>query len=125
VTWAEDQLARIGDATELELASQRSDGTFSLFTTMWVIRVGSDLYVRSAGGPDRLWYRNALRRQSGRIRAGGVDVPATFTDAAANGPHDAIDAAYHAKYDRYGPAPVSHVTGASAHAVTIGLGSEP
>jgi hypothetical protein len=32
-----------------------------------------------------------------------------------------IDDAYHAKYDRYGPGPVGHVTGSAAHAVTIHL----
>ena len=48
--WTDDELARIGDATELELASRRPDGTLRSFTTMWVVRVGDDLYVRSAGG---------------------------------------------------------------------------
>jgi hypothetical protein len=28
---------------------------------------------------------------------------------------------YHAKYDRYGPGPVGHVTGPDTHAVTIRL----
>ena len=35
--------------------------------------------------------------------------------------HDALDAAYHAKYDRFGPGPVSHVTGPDARPVTIRL----
>lgn len=35
--------------------------------------------------------------------------------------HDAIDRTYHAKYDRFGPGPVSHVTGPAAHPVTIRL----
>ena len=35
--------------------------------------------------------------------------------------HGAIDAAYHAKYDRYGPKIVGTVVGAEAEAVTIKL----
>jgi hypothetical protein len=118
--WADDELRRIGDATELEVASRGGDGTLRTYTTMWVVRVEDDLYVRSAGGPNRPWYRHALASGAGRIRAGGVERSVTF-DAADPAIHDAIDASYHAKYDRYGPDPVSHVTGPDAHAVTIRL----
>ena len=63
--WTADQLARIGDADELRLAPRRTDGTLRPFTTMWVVRAGGDLYVRSAGGPERPWYRHALATQPG------------------------------------------------------------
>lgn len=88
---------------------------------MWVVAIGDDIYVRSAGGPDRPWYRRARAAGAGRIRAAGIDVDATFVDAAGSAPHDAIDAAYHAKYDRYGPRPVGAVTGPDAHRVTVQL----
>jgi hypothetical protein len=119
--WAAEQLGRVGEATELELAPRRSDGTLHGFTTMWVVRVGDDLYVRSAGGPTRPWYRHALASGGGRVRAGGVSADIVLDHATNGVPHDAIDAAYHAKYDRYGPGPVSHVTGPGAHHVTVRL----
>jgi hypothetical protein len=72
VTWTADQLNRIGDSEELQLASRRSDGTRSRFTTMWVVRTGGELYVRSAGGPSRPWYRHAQASRRGWIRAGGT-----------------------------------------------------
>ena len=121
MSWTDDELRQIGDATELQLASRSGDGTLRSYTTMWVVRVGDELYVRSAGGPDRPWYRRALANGTGRIRAGGIDVDTTFVDATADAPHDLIDAAYHAKYDRYGAGPVSHVTCTGAHPVTIRL----
>jgi hypothetical protein len=120
-TWTEDELERIGGATELRLASRRGDGTLQQPTTMWVVRAGNDLYVRSAGGPDRPWYRRALAASSGHVQADGVGADANFEDAATDAPHEAIDAAYRAKYDRYGPGPVSHVTGPANHAETIRL----
>jgi hypothetical protein len=58
--WSGDELHRLGDATEVEVASRRPDGTLRPYTVMWAGRVGDDLYVRSAGGPDRPWYRHAL-----------------------------------------------------------------
>ena len=87
---------------------------------MWVVRAGNDLYVRSAGGPERPWYRAAVASRAGRIQAGGVDAEVEFA-AAAPGANQEIDAAYHAKYDRYGPSIIGHVTGPAAHAVTIRL----
>jgi hypothetical protein len=54
------------------------------------------------------------------MRAGGAERDVTFAhpDDAVQGD---IDAAYHAKYDRYGPQIVGSVTGPQTHAVTIRL----
>ena len=51
VAWTRDELERVSDAEELQLASARGDGSVRPYTTMWVVRVGDDIYVRSAGGP--------------------------------------------------------------------------
>ncbi|HZA87571.1 MAG TPA: DUF2255 family protein, partial [Acidimicrobiales bacterium] len=67
--WSDDQLRRVGQATELDLASRRSDGSLRPYVTMWVVRAGDDLYVRSAYGPENPWYRRAMASGSGRIRA--------------------------------------------------------
>ena len=119
-TWTSDDLDRIGSTEELQLASRRADGAMSGFVTMWVVRVGDDLYVRSAGGQTRPWYMRALAADVGAIKAGGRQHSVAF-DTADSGVHEAIDAAYHAKYDRYGPKIVGSVVGAEAHDVTIHL----
>jgi hypothetical protein len=118
--WTTDELDRIGRAEELQVASVRPDGTLRPFVTIWTVRVGAEVYVRSAYGRDNPWYRRALASGVGRIRAGGVERDVSFAGAEA-GVHDAIDAAYHAKYDRYGPAIVGTVVGDHAHDVTIRL----
>jgi len=88
--------------------------------TIWVVRAGDDLYIRSACGSDNPWYRHAIKSGEGRIRAGGVEKDATFAGASGDDPQ-AIDHSYHAKYDQYGPAIVGSVTGAHAHDLTIRL----
>lgn len=118
--WTPQQLDRIGSAEELQIASRRSDGTLRPFVTIWVVRVGDDIYVRSAYGASNPWFRRALASGIGRIRAGGVESDVIFADAAA-GAHAAIDAAYHAKYDRYGPAIVGTVVGPSVVETTLRL----
>ena len=118
--WTSEELQRIGSAEELRLAARRQDGSLRPFTTMWVVRAGDDLYVRSAGGPERPWFRAVSASREGRIQAGGIDAEVEFAAAAAE-ENQEIDAEYHAKYDRYGPGIVGHVTGPAAHAVTIRL----
>jgi hypothetical protein len=117
-TWTAQELARIGQSEELQLASVRSDGDVSRYVTMWVVRAGDELYVRSAHGPGNPWYRRARAAGAGRIRAGGLERAVTF-ETANPAVQGAVDAAYHAKYDRYGPQIVGSVTGPDARDVTV------
>jgi hypothetical protein len=119
-TWPPSELTSIGGSEELQLASRRADGSLRPYVTMWVVRAGSDLYVRSAYGPDNPWYRRAAASRAGRIRAGGIERDVSFAQASPE-VQDDIDAAYHAKYDRYGPQIVGSVTGPDAHQVTVRL----
>jgi hypothetical protein len=119
-TWTDAELEPIDAADELDLASQRADRTLRPYVTMWVVRVGDDLYVRSAYGADNPWFRRAKASGVGRIRAGGVERDVSFDDADP-GVHAAVDAAYHAKYDRYGAKIVNTVVGPETAAVTIRL----
>ncbi len=123
-TWTDEELDRIGGATELQLTSVRENGSLGPYVTMWVVRAGDDVYVRSAGGPDRPWYRRAKASGAGRIRAAGIERDVTFAEATANA-HTDIDAAYHAKYARYGPSIVNSVVGPAAHQVTVRLVPRP
>ena len=117
VTWSADELERIGAAEELQLASRRPDGSLRPFVTIWVVRAGDDVYVRSAYGYENPWFQRALRAGRGRIQAGGVERDVTFeprpeADAA-------IDIAFHAKYDRYGRAMVGTVVSSEAVRSTL------
>jgi hypothetical protein len=121
--WTGDELRRVGAATELQITTRRDDGSLRPYVTIWTVRAGDHLYVRSAYGPGNPWFRRATASGSGRIRAGGIERDVTFTpaselDAATQA---AVDAAYHAKYDRYGPQIVGTVTGAHAAPVTLRL----
>ncbi|GAB2869769.1 DUF2255 family protein [Streptomyces mayteni] len=118
--WTADELGRIGSATELRITSRRGDGTSRPYTTIWGVRVGDDLYVGSAYGPDNGWFRRARTSGRGRVRAGGVERDVSFGEAGPEA-QAGIDAAYHDKYDRYGPAIVGSVVGPQAHQVTLRL----
>ncbi|SDU73832.1 DUF2255 family protein [Jiangella alkaliphila] len=116
--WTDDELTRIGKAEELQVASYRADGTLRPYVTIWTVRAGDDIYVRSAYGRDNGWFRRALASGTGRIRAGGVERDVTFEEPGDD-VHTAVDEAYHAKYDRHGPAIVGTVTGPHAVGETL------
>jgi Uncharacterized protein conserved in bacteria (DUF2255) len=54
--WTRDELTKIAAADELEIASARRDGTLRKPVTIWVVRHGDDLYVRSFNGPSAAWF---------------------------------------------------------------------
>jgi hypothetical protein len=100
VSWDGTELEQVATATEIALATRRADGTLSKYTVMWIARVGTSLYVRSAYGPDGAWYRRAIRSGRGRIRAGGVERDVVLEHLAPDDPaHGSIDTSYHSKYD--------------------------
>lgn len=95
--WDHATLERVADADELHISSQRKDGSFSPPITIWSVRVGDDLFVRSVNGPETPWYRSVALRGRGHISAGGVDIDVDFDTPVTTG-LDAIDAAYRKKY---------------------------
>ncbi len=118
--WTSDELTKIGSAEELQIASLRGDGTLRNPVTIWVVRLGEDLYGRAYKGRTSPWFRGAQVRHEGHIRAGGVDREVTFVDAdpALN---DQIDAAYRAKYRRYSASIIDSIVSSAARAATIKL----
>jgi hypothetical protein len=119
-TWTADELATVGTADELSIASRRPDGSLRPFVIIWVVRAGDELFVRSAHGRTNPWFRRAVEAGTGRIRAGGVERDVRFEepDSAVDA---AIDAAYHAKYDHYGPSLVDPVVSSEAVRSTLRL----
>jgi hypothetical protein len=120
-TWTSNELSKIGTSDELEIATLRRDGSLRSPVTIWVVRVGDDLYVRSYRGRDGSWFRAAQARREGRIRAGGVEKDVTFVDENAPGVNDQIDSAYRAKYRSHGAGYVNAMVAPEARATTIKL----
>jgi len=120
-TWTSDELTKIGTAEELEIASLRRDGTLRNPVTIWVVRLGDDLYVRSVNGRTSTWFRGTQERHEGHIRAGGVDKDIIFVEESDPDLNAKIDAAYRTKYRRYGARYVDPMVASEARAATIKL----
>ena len=72
--WTSKELSNIGSAEEIRIAGLKADGSLRRSVIIWVVRVGNDLYVRSANG------RSSGPRSGSRETASrnGVIVSATI-----------------------------------------------
>jgi len=119
-TWTSEVLERIAAAEELQLASARRDGTLRKPVTIWVVRHGDDLYVRSVNGRTSYWFQGVQDRHEGRISAGGVDKDVLFVEVDTL--ESEIDAAYRSKYGgRYPASVVDPTVRPEARAATLRL----
>ena len=116
IAWTSEELATIGDAEELAVASRRPDGILRPFVTIWVVRVGGDLYVRSVNGPTARLVPHHPRSAEGQVQAGSVTRDVTFVDDALN---DDVDTAYRTKYRRHAENTLNRVTRPQARAITM------
>ncbi len=100
MNWTEEELTRIGSAERAELATVGASGRLRRPVTVWVVRAGDNLYVRSWLGREGKWYRSLGGRGEAHISAGGVekDVVLVPTGGTVN---DAVDGGYRGKYRRY------------------------
>jgi hypothetical protein len=118
MAWTRNELDAIDAAQELTLASVRSDGTLRWPVTMWVVRAGDDLYVRSVNGRGAAWFRGAQTSHQARIHAGGIEKDVSLVETDAGG--EQIDAAYETKYARH-PMIVPSIVAPEARAATLKL----
>ena len=118
--WSPAELAAFASADEVRLAVRRADGSLRRPVTIWIVRVGDDLYVRSVNGPAATWYRPVQERHEGRLEAAatGRDVA---LDPAGPGLDDQIDAAYRAKYRSYPDTYVNAIIAGQARETSLRL----
>jgi hypothetical protein len=119
--WTRDELDKIGEAEELDIVTVRRDGTPRKPVTIWVVRDGDDLYVRSGYGDRAAWYRCTQARRDGHIKAGGVEKDVRFEDVADPVLNDRIDAVYLSKYRCHEARWLDPMVAPEARATTIRL----
>jgi hypothetical protein len=118
--WTSEELNKIETAEELKIASLRRDGTLTKPVTIWVVRDGDDLYIRSVNGRSAAWFRGTQVRREGYIEAGGVAKEVQFVDAEPE-INDVLDAAYRTKYRRYAASIVNSIVSPKARSTTLKL----
>jgi len=118
--WTRDELSKIGGAEEVDVAAVTRHGSIRNRVTIWLVRHGEDLFVRSVRGRAGAWFRAVQGSKDGRIWAGGLERDITFEEA---GPsiNAEIDAAYRSKYRRYAGRILNSVLTPQARSTTLRL----
>ena len=122
-TWTPEQLQRIDGSDELEITSRRADGTLHSNAAIWVVRVDDQVYVRTWHRRTTGWFGRVLDTGRARVRVPGLEADVAVQDIGA-GPgqlRSQIDAAYRAKYGRYGDGTVGRMVADEAVAATLRL----
>lgn len=119
--WTEQQLAEIARTDELHVAPCRADGSLTGPRTVWAVRVGDDVYIRSVNGTTGAWYRTTRSSHEGHVKIGAVDADVAFADIdERDAVGDRIDAAYRQKYRSF-PGPLASIIAGKARATTLRL----
>lgn len=116
--WTEEELDKINTADELVMSAAAPDGALRPPVTIWMVRVGDDLFARAINGPTGKWYQRALETHRGHIEAGGVSRDVTIEEVKDN-KQQTIDAAYQHKYNRYGSRIVGTTLTPQAQSATL------
>lgn len=116
--WTDDELTKVGRAEELRIGTLRDDGL--VFVPIWVVRIGSRLFIRSFRGAGARWFARATAQGHAAIDAGGVTRDVTVAKVGDE-LHDELDQAYRAKYGRYGDTYIGPMTAPAAVDTTLEL----
>jgi hypothetical protein len=118
--WDERDLDTIGGAQEVDIAPDDQDGSPGPAATIWVVRLGDRMYVRSYRGQRGHWFQRALRAGAGAVRANDIERAVTFEPHGTTD-REAIDIAYRTKYRHHARAFVEPMVSDVAAATTTEL----
>ena len=116
--WTDDELTQVGRAEEVQIASVRSDGSLRNPVTIWAVRHGNDLYIRSVRGRDSAWFHGVQETHAGQISAGRLKKEVAFVEAGPD-MDGVIDTAYRSKYRRYAGRILNSVLTPKARSTTL------
>lgn len=125
-SWSSEQLKRIDESDELQIASRRADGTVRPFVPIWVVSAGGQVYVRTWYRRTTGWFGHVLETGRARVRIPGLEADVVVEDVGA-GPAELrarVDQAYQAKYGGYGSGSVGQMVADPAAAATLRLTPE-
>jgi hypothetical protein len=117
--WTDRELQTIDHTDELRISSSRRDGTVTRPVTIWAVRVGDQVYVRSVHGRSAGWFTSTQATGTGHVSIGGIEKDVTFAEVSSSAEQSAISQAYRVKYGRYAQAIVGSTLTPDALAATI------
>lgn len=118
-SWSGEQLDRISQSGELQIASRGTDGTLRKWVPIWVVCVDDTVYVRTWYRRTTGWFGHVLELPQARIRVPGLETCSSQTSAKV--PQDSVRASTPRTARSTGPSGHQSMVTADAAATTLRL----
>jgi hypothetical protein len=99
--WTASQAAAIAAPQEVLVVTRRGDGTLRRPTTIWIVRDGERVFIRSTNGRGAGWFRAATATGTGQILVGRQTFEVAFTEVTDAEDLAVVDRGYRDKYGHY------------------------
>lgn len=96
-----DELELLKESEEIEIETVAMDTQASHRATIWLVTVGSEVYVRSANGREGLWYQQLTANGAGAIHTENKRIPVCATPVSDPALQCEVSGAYLRKYAPY------------------------
>ena len=97
----DDETLKLLDETkEVKIETRRDDESPEHRTTIWVVVVEDEVFVRSVRGPNGRWYREISSNPEGALHVGDTRIPVRATPAAEDTTVDTVSDAIRSKYGK-------------------------
>ncbi len=89
---------RLAEVEEIQIETQRSAASPTHRTTIWVVVLGDDIYVRSVRGKAGRWYKEMTANPSGVVHVDGQRIPVRAVPVADSKLIEQVSQEYLRKY---------------------------
>jgi hypothetical protein len=98
-----ETLQLLGETKEVQIETRRDEDAPVHRTTIWVVTVDGEVYVRSVRGERGRWYREASANPDAALRVGDRRIPVRAVPVRGEPAVGAGSDAYREKYGRSSP----------------------
>ena len=96
-------LRLLDETKEVKIETRRDDESPEHRTTIWVVVVDGEVFVRSVRGPQGRWYREISSNPEGALHVGDTRIPVRATPATEDTTVDTVSDAIRSKYAKTSP----------------------
>ena len=116
-----ETLALLGETDEVRIETRRDETAPRHATTVWVVVVDGDAFVRSVRGGAGRWYRELTANPRAALLVSDRRIPVRAVPETEDGTVAAVSEAYRAKYEASYPGPTGVMVRAEALPTTLKL----
>jgi hypothetical protein len=104
-----ETLNLLDETEEVYIVTSRDADSLEHRTIIWVVVVGSEVFVRSVHGRKGRWYQRISAHPEGALLAGDTRIPVHAAPATDGGTVEAVSGAFRNKYEEAWPGPTAGI----------------